>query len=72
MTDFFYEYEVSKQFRELEALDRRLERWGWFRGHEIGSAPAGWRFRIGRALIHLGCWLQGTEALKASGNSGEL
>lgn len=59
MTDFFYEYEVSKQIRELEALDRRLEHWGWYRGRKIGSAREGWRFRIGEALVHLGYWLQG-------------
>lgn len=67
MTDFFYEYEASKQFRELEALDRRLEHWGWYRRHETGSAAPGRRFRVGEALIYLGCWLQGRGGLAGVG-----
>ena len=48
MTSFFTEYEVGERLRELEALDRRLERWGWFRRHENRPPDTGWRFRMGR------------------------
>ncbi len=58
MRFFFTEYEVGERLRELEALDRRLERWGWFRRHETVSAPSGWRFRVGKVLIRLGSRLQ--------------
>ena len=40
MTIFFHEYEASRQRRELEALDRKLEHWGWYRRHEGKSLPA--------------------------------
>lgn len=72
MTILFYEYEALKQMRELEAIDRRLEHWGWHRRHEAGSLPAGWRLRVGRALINLGCWLQERERAEAVGTPGEL
>ena len=65
----FTEYDLSTQFRELEAIDRRLERWGWFRGHENRPPAAGWRFHAGEALIRLGRRLQGrgkAEVLAAS------
>jgi len=71
MTDFFYEYEASKQFRELEALDRRLEHWGWYRRHETGSAAPGWRVRVGEALIGLGFWLQGRGEAEGLGVPGK-
>ena len=72
MTIFFHEYEASRQRRELEALDRKLEHWGWYRRHEGKSLPAGWRLRVGKLLIALGCWVQGrghAEAIGASGKS---
>ena len=69
MPHFFYEYEVLKQIREFEVLDRRLEHCGWYRGHETGLKAPGWRFRMGETLIRFGCWLQGkgeTEGLALS------
>jgi hypothetical protein len=54
----FEEYEIRKQFQRLEAVDRRLERWGWFRRHEGRPPETGWRFRAGKALIRLGRRLQ--------------
>ena len=58
MTDFFYEYELREQLRRLEAVDRRLERWGWFRRGETAREEAGLSFRAGTLLIRLGSWLQ--------------
>jgi len=71
MTILYYEYELLKHMRELEARDRRLEHWGWYRRHETGPLPAEWRLRVGRALIHLGCWLEGREHAEALGGSGK-
>jgi len=58
MRDFFFEYEIRQRLLALEAVDRRLERWGWFRRHEGRPPETGWRFRAGRALIRLGRRLQ--------------
>jgi len=71
MTSFFTEYEVGERLRELEALDRKLERWGWFRRHETVSAAPGWRFRMGEALIRLGGWLQGRTDAETAVISGK-
>jgi hypothetical protein len=57
MTSFFYEHRLREQIRELAARDRQLTRWGWFRRNEHRTRRSGWRFRIGKALIGLGCWL---------------
>ena len=55
----FYEHALHEQFRELAAVDRQLERCGWFRRHEHQPRKIGWRFQAGEALIRLGSWLQG-------------
>jgi hypothetical protein len=70
MTYFFYEYEIRKQFQELQALDQRLERWGWFRGNETSSAAPGWRLRVGNVLICVGRWMQGRGETERFGVSG--
>jgi hypothetical protein len=59
MTDFLDEYRIRERLRELEALDRRLERWGWFRRHGTAPSVPGWRFRLGERLVRLGFRLQG-------------
>lgn len=59
MRRLFTEYDLSIHFRELEAIDRKLERRGWFRRHENHSPHTRWRFRAGEALIRLGRRLQG-------------
>lgn len=59
MTDFFFEWAVREQVRELERVDRMLERWGWFRRGGQASERPGWRFRLGAALVRMGRWLQG-------------
>jgi len=60
MTEFFHEHMMRERFRELEALDRKLEEWGWFRCYGKGlNTDRGWRFRVGEAFIRLGRWLQG-------------
>ena len=71
MTILYYEYEALRQMRELEALDRRMEQWGWYRRHETGSLSAGWRLRVGRVLIGFGYWLQEREHAETVGISGE-
>jgi len=58
MRDFFFEYEIRQRLLTLEAVDRRLERWGWFRRHEGRPPETGWRFLAGMALIRLGRRLQ--------------
>jgi hypothetical protein len=47
------------QFLELEALDRKLERWGWFRRGGTTQGSPGWRYRAGAVLVRLGEWLKG-------------
>ena len=71
MTSFFTEYEVGERLRELEALDRKLERWGWFRRHENRPPDPGWRFRLGEVLIRLGCRLQGRRGAEGLAVSGK-
>jgi hypothetical protein len=71
MTHLFTEYEVSKQIRELEALDRRLEHRGWHRGREAGPPAPAWRVRVGEALIGLGFWLQGRGKAEGLGVPGK-
>ncbi len=58
MTHFYYEFELRQQMRELDALDRQLERWGWFRRHEHRPRKRGCLFRTGETLVRLGYWLQ--------------
>jgi hypothetical protein len=72
MTSFFTEYDVGERLRELEALDRRLERWGWFRRHENRPPDTGWRFRMGEALIRLGNRLQERGSPRAERTFGKL
>lgn len=48
MNDFFADYTLREQFREVAARDRQLTRWGWFRRHEHRPRKTEWRFRIGR------------------------
>ena len=72
MDDFLSDYTVREQFRELAALDQQLTRWGWFRRHEHRSQETGWRFRVGRALIRLGCRLQNRGRIQPAGTSGDL
>jgi hypothetical protein len=62
MTTYYHEYRLREQFRALAALDRQLAHWGWFRRNEGRPPKSGWRFRIGEALIRLGCWLQSGHA----------
>ena len=50
MTQFYYEHKLLRQMRELTALDRQLEHWGWFRRHEHRPRKSGWLFRAGEAL----------------------
>lgn len=59
MTDFFYDHEMRGKFRELEALDRRLTQWGWFRRGGTTQGSPGWRYRAGTVLVRLGEWLKG-------------
>lgn len=72
MTHFFYEHGMRQQMRELAALDRQLERWGWFRRHEHRPRKSGWLFRAGEALIRLGCWLQERCGAQPVRTPGEL
>jgi len=72
MNDFVADYTLREQFRELAARDRQLTHWGWYRRHEHRSRKRGWRFRMGEALIRLGCWLQNRGPVQAAGTSGEL
>ena len=59
MTEFFREHMMRERFRELAAVDRRLEAWGWFRRHgKVTAAERGWRFRVGGGFIRVGRWLQ--------------
>jgi hypothetical protein len=71
MDNFFSDYTVREQLRELVALDRQLTGWGWFRRHEHGPRKTGWRVRTGEALIRLGCRLQNREPVQPAGISGE-
>jgi hypothetical protein len=71
MTDFFREYQVRERLRDPEKLDRRLERWGWFRRHENRPPDIGWRFRAGEALIRLGRRLQGRRGAEGLAVSGK-
>jgi hypothetical protein len=61
---FEYEYELRKHFQKLEAVDRQLERWGWFRRHESRPPEIGWRFLAGMALIRLGRRLQEGKSMQ--------
>ncbi len=58
MDDFLSDYTVREHFRESAALDQQLTRWGWFRRYEHRPRKSGWRFRMGEALICLGCRLK--------------
>ena len=58
MTHFYHEHELRQQMRELAALDRQMERWGWFRRHDHRPRRLGWLFRVGERLIRLGYRLQ--------------
>ncbi len=59
MRNAFIEYEVSRQHRDLEGIDRQLERWGWFRRGESLPPASGWKVRLGRTLVRLGRRLEG-------------
>ncbi len=59
MTNFFYEWLIRQQLRDLEALDRRLDRWGWFQRFGDSTRRRGWRVRLGTSLVRVGSWLQG-------------
>jgi hypothetical protein len=72
MDDYSADYILREQFRKAAALDRQLTRWGWFQHHEHRPRKAEWRFRIGEALIRLGCWLQNRGPVQPAGTSGEL
>ena len=72
MRPSFTEHDVSEHFRELEAIDRRLEHWGWFRRHENRLPHIGWRFRAGEALIRLGRRLQSRREADGLAVSGKL
>jgi hypothetical protein len=72
MDDFVADYTLREQFRKVAALDRQLTHWGWYRRHEHRPRKSGWRFRIGEALIRLGCWLQERGPVQPAGTSGEL
>jgi hypothetical protein len=72
MNDFFSDYILREHFRELAACDRQLTRWGWFWRHEHRPRKTEWRFRLGEALIRLGCWLQERGSTEPAGISGEL
>ena len=72
MSEFYYEFEVRKQFERLAAVDRQLTRWGWFRRHEGRPAERGWRSRAGKALIRLGHRLQDGEAARPTRTLGRL
>jgi len=61
MTDFFFEWAVREQMRELERVNRTLERWGWCRRGGQASERPEWRFRLGAALVRVGCRLQGAQ-----------
>jgi hypothetical protein len=71
MTYFFDEYQVRERLRELQALDRRLERWGWFRQHKTAPRAVGWRFRLGERLVRLGFRLQGRREAEGLAGSGK-
>jgi hypothetical protein len=71
MTSFFHEQSLREHFRELAAQDRQLTRWGWFRRNEHRTRRSGWRFRMGEALIHLGCWLQERGGAQTARTPGE-
>jgi hypothetical protein len=72
MDDYSADYTLREQFRKVAALDRQLTRWGWFRRHEHRPRKTEWRFRIGEALIRLGCWLQERGSTQPAGTSGEV
>lgn len=72
MTHFYYEHELRQQMRELDALDRQLEHWGWFRQHEHRPQKLGPLYRLGEALIRLGYWLQTRHGAQPIRTSGEL
>jgi hypothetical protein len=72
MTNFYDEHRLLRQMRELAALDRQLERWGWFRRHEHRPRKSGWLFRAGEALVRLGYWLQERRGAQAVRTPGEL
>ncbi len=63
MTNFYHEWLIQQQFRDLEALDRQLDRWGWFRSFGESARKRGWRVRVGASLIRVGSWLQGEGSL---------
>ena len=70
MTHFFLEWAVRERMRELEEVDRTLERWGWFlRGRHTLESPT-WRFRLGTALVRAGSWLQGAQESQQSRDGG--
>ncbi len=67
----FYEHTLHEEFRQMAALDRKLERCGWFRRHEHRPPKIGCRFRAGEALIRLGSWMQGQGAARPARTPGE-
>jgi hypothetical protein len=66
MTYFFDEFQVRERLRELQALDRQMERWGWFRRQERPPRVSAWRFRLGEGLVRLGFRLQGRSEVEGS------
>ena len=71
MTHFYYEHELRQQMRELDALDRQLEHWGWFRQQEHRPRNRGWLFLAGEALVRLGHWMQGRRGTQPLETPGE-
>jgi hypothetical protein len=71
MIDFFYEYVVRTHFRELAVWERQAEHCGWYRRRDNRPPKNGWRFRTGKVLIRVGCWLQGNGDAQAVRSSGK-
>jgi hypothetical protein len=72
MDDYSADYTLREQCRKAAALDRQLTHCGWFRRNEHRPRRGGWRFRIGEALIRLGCRLQNRGPIQPAGTSGGL
>lgn len=75
MTDFFCEYMARERRRDLDAVDRQLEQWGWFRRGVAAPGPAAWRVRVAAALVRLAGWVQGgsgrVEMVRSGGAAAE-